>query len=164
VVGSTFAGGSHKEFTIVNKTRAAASAIVGIALTATAALAAAPQANAPTNAVAVSTLAQDQTAVGGSQENHGGAVSALARGTNGAPETTTTGTTDTTDTAKTEVGAQGEHGAAVSVVAQDETLVGGPNANHGGAVSVVARGTQAAPATHGKSAGKSQAGNHPVAP
>lgn len=142
----------------MNKTRAAASAIVGLALTATGVLAAVPQSQAPANAVAVSTLAQDTTAVGGSNQNHGGVVSTLARGTNGAPETTTTTTTPTT----TELGAQGEHGAAVSVVAQDETLVGGLNANHGGAVSIVAHGTTSTSATHGKSAGKSQAGNHPA--
>jgi hypothetical protein len=146
----------------VNKTRAAASAIVGLALTATGALAAVPQSQAPAAAVAVSTLAQDQAVVGGSNDNHGGAVSTLARGANGAPETTTTGTT-AGDTTTTGVGAQADHGAAVSVVAQDETIVGGPNANHGGAVSIAARGTQAATATRGKSAGKSQAGNHPVA-
>jgi hypothetical protein len=161
MVGSTFAGGSLKEFTIVNKTRAAASAIVGLALTATGALAAAPQSQAPAAAVAVSTLAQDKAATGGPNENHGGAVSALARDTNGAPETTTSteATTTTTD-----VSAQGEHGAAVSVVAQDETIVGGPNANHGGAVSIVAHGTTGTAVIHGKSAGKGKAGNHPVAP
>ncbi|MEO8571721.1 MAG: hypothetical protein ABI553_08450, partial [Chloroflexota bacterium] len=59
-------------------------------------------------------------------------------------------------------GAQGAHGAAVSAVAQDETLVGGPNDNHGGAVSVVARGTHGAAATRGSSAGHSQSGVHPV--
>jgi hypothetical protein len=155
MVGSTFAGGSLKEFTIVNKTRAAASAIVGLALTATGALAAAPQSQAPAAAVAVSTLAQDHAAVGGSNENHGGAVSTLARDTNGTPETTTS----TEATTTTEVGAQGEHGAAVSVVAEDETIVGGPNANHGGAVSIVARGTQGTTVTHGKS----QAGSRPAA-
>src|SRR3990170_4104063 len=36
-------------------------------------------------------------------------------------------------------GSQGEHGAAVSAVAQSDA-VGGPNDNHGGAVSAVARG------------------------
>ena len=37
-------------------------------------------------------------------------------------------------------GAQGEHGALVSAVAQNEACVGGPNDNHGWAVSQVARG------------------------
>jgi hypothetical protein len=139
----------------VKKTRAAAAAIVGLTLTAAGALAAAPHPQSSTNAAAVSTLAQDKTAVGGPNDNHGGAVSTLARGTAGGSDTTTT--TDTTD------GAQGTHGAAVSVVAQDKTAVGGPNDNHGGAVSLVARGTHGPSATQGKSAGKSQAATHPLA-
>ena len=129
----------------MNKTRAVAAAIVGLTLTATGALAAAPHLQTPTTATAVSRQAPNQTAVGGSNDNHGGAVSTLARGTNGEPDTT-----DTTDT-------QGAHGAAVSAVAQNKTAVGGPNHNHGGAVSAVARGTNSANATHGKS----QAGTHP---
>jgi len=144
----------------VNKTRAAASAIVGLALTATGVLAGAPQTQAPTNATTLSSMAQDKTAVGGANDNHGGAVSTLARTLDSAPETTATDPTDSTDSTD---GAQGAHGAAVSAVAQDETRVGGTNANHGGAVSVVARGTHGAAATHGKSAGKTQAGVHPVA-
>ena len=74
----------------MNKTRAVATAIVGLTLTATGALAAAPHLQAPTTAAAVSTLARNQTAVGGSSDNHGGAVSTLARGTNGEPDTTDT--------------------------------------------------------------------------
>ncbi len=139
----------------MNKTRAAASAIVGLALTAGGVLAAAPQAPASTSAV--STLAQDNTAVGGTNDNHGGAVSTLAKTLDASTETTTTETPDTSTD-----GAQGAHGAAVSAVAQDETLVGGPNANHGGAVSIVARGTHGAAGTHGSSAGHSQSGVHPV--
>jgi hypothetical protein len=141
-----------KEFHIVKKARAAAAAIVGLTLTATGALAATPHPQAPTNAVVISTLAQDKTAVGGSHANHGGAVSKLARASNGQPAATTTGTTDSTG------GAQGAHGAVVSAVAQDQTAVGGPNNNHGGAVSAVARGTHGSSATHGKS----QAGLHPA--
>jgi hypothetical protein len=139
-----------KEFHIVKKARAAAAAIVGLTLTATGALAATPHPQAPTNAVVISTLAQDKTAVGGPHANHGGAVSTLARGTHGQLDTTTTVTTGSTS------GAQSAHGAAVSVVAQDQTAVGGPNTNHGGAVSAVARGTHGASATHGKS------GAHPA--
>jgi hypothetical protein len=136
----------------MNKTRAAAAAIVGLTLTATAALAAAPATQAPANAVAISTLAQDNTAGGGANTNHGGAVSTLARSFQ-APDVTTTepATPDTTANA---------HGLAVSAVAQDLTAVGGTNANHGGAVSAIARGTHGAAATHGTSAGKSQAGTH----
>jgi hypothetical protein len=124
---------------MVTKARAAAAAIIGLTLSATGALAASP----------VSTLAQDTTAVGGPNANHGGAVSTLARGTHGAPATTTTTTT---------TGAQGAHGAAVTAVAQDKTAVGGPNNNHGGAVSLVARGT------HGpnNTSGKSHAGTNPA--
>jgi hypothetical protein len=144
----------------VNKTRAAASAIVGLALTATGALAAAPLSQAPTSATSVSTLAQDKTAVGGLNDNHGGAVSILAQGVNGAPDTTTPDTTTPDTTTPDTAGAQGAHGAAVSVVAQDVTLVGGPNANHGGAVSLVARGTHGAAASQGKSADQSRAGSH----
>ncbi len=142
----------------MNKTRAAASAFVGLALTAGGALAGAPQAQAPANTSAVTTLAQDKTAVGGTNDNHGGAVSTLAKTLEeSAAETTTTETPDTSAD-----GAQDAHGAAVSAVAQDETLVGGPNDNHGGAVSVVARGTHGATATHGNSAGNSRSGVHPV--
>ena len=150
----------------MKKTRAAAAAIIGLALTATGALAAAPHLQAPVTAAPVSALAQDETAVGGSNDNHGGAVSALAKATD-APETTTPGATDA-------VAAQGTHGALVSAVAKDKAAVGGPNDNHGGAVSAVARGTHGASttkgwsathdasATRGKSSGKSQAGTHPA--
>ena len=56
-------------------------------------------------------------------------------GRRGHDEDTTEDTTeDTSD------GAQGEHGALVSAVAQNEECVGGPNDNHGWAVSQVARG------------------------
>jgi hypothetical protein len=125
----------------MKKARAALAAVVGVTLTATGALAASS---------AFSTLAKDHAAVGGANDNHGGAVSTLAKGTNGAPTTTTPipATTVTTTTA----GAQGAHGAAVSAVAQDQTAVGGTNNNHGGAVSLVARGTHGPSATHGKSA------------
>ncbi|HEV8403034.1 MAG TPA: hypothetical protein VGQ31_08375 [Candidatus Limnocylindrales bacterium] len=132
----------------MKKARAALGAVIGLALTATGAFAAAS---------AVSTVAKDPATVGGPNDNHGGAVSTLAKGAHGAPDTTTPATTtDTTDPA----GAQGAHGAAVSAVAQDETAVGGPNDNHGGAVSLVARGTHGASAIHGKSADKSQADAH----
>jgi hypothetical protein len=137
----------------VKKARAALGAVVGITLTATGVLAASS---------AVSTVAQDHADVGGPNDNHGGAVSTVAKGTNGVPDTTTPGstgpntTTDTTEPA----GTQGAHGAAVSAVAQDPTAVGGPNDNHGGAVSLVARGTHGPSATHGKSAGKSQGAAH----
>ena len=104
----------------------AAAAIVGLTLSASAALA----------GTAASNLAQDQTAVGGPNNNHGGAVSTLARGTHGTPANNTS------------AGTQGAHGAAVSAVAKNKALVGGPNNNHGGAVSVIARGSHGKPPKH----------------
>ena len=137
----------------MKKARAALGAVIGIALTATGAFAASS---------AISTAARDHVAVGGANDNHGGAVSTIAKGANGAPDPVTPDTTtpDTTTDTTEPAGAQGAHGAAVSAVAQDETAVGGPNDNHGGAVSLVARGTHGANATHGKSAGKSQGAAH----
>jgi len=142
----------------MNKARAAVGAVIGLTLTASGVFAASS---------AISIVARDHAAVGGPNDNHGGAVSTVARATNGAPGTTVAGpgTTDTTtsDTTTTSAGAQGvqgAHGAAVSVVAQDRTAVGGRNHNHGGAVSLIARGTHGPTATHGQSAGKSQAGVH----
>ena len=44
------------------------------------------------------------------------------------------------DTTQDTDGAQGEHGAIVSGVAQQKECIGGPNDNHGWAVSSVARG------------------------
>ena len=134
----------------MKKARAALAAVVGLTLTATGALAASS---------AISTLAQDHNAVGGTNDNHGGAVSTLAKTTTDTSTTTDTTTPDTT-TPDTTGGAQGAHGAAVSAMAQNHTAVGGTNSNHGGAVSLVARGTHGPSATHGNSAGKSQAGVH----
>ena len=134
----------------MKKARAALAAVVGLTLTATGALAASS---------AISTLAQDHNAVGGTNDNHGGAVSTLAKTTTDTSTTTDTTTPDTT-TPDTTGGAQGAHGAAVSAMAQNHPAVGGTNNNHGGAVSLVARGTHGPSATHGNSAGKSQAGVH----
>jgi hypothetical protein len=143
----------------MNKARAVAGAFVALSLSTTVALAATPHSPAPADAAAVSTLAQRDAAVGGPNDNHGDAVSALARGTHGAPDTTAPTTTSTTVTGTT----QGVHGAAVSAVAKNQAAVGGPNHNHGGAVSDIANGTHGASATPGKSAAKSQAGTHPTA-
>ena len=125
----------------MKKASAGMAAVIGVALSATGAVAAAS---------VVSTVARDHAAVGGTNDNHGGAVSTEARGTAGQPDTTTPDTT-TPETTTPETTA-GAHGAAVSAVAQDQTAVGGPNDNHGGAVSAVARGTHGASAVHGKSA------------
>jgi len=132
---------------IVKRIRAAAVAIAGLTLTATAVLAVAPQLpDAAAHGTAVSTLAQDETTVGGANDNHGGAVSALARGSHGASTTnkpsTNVGTPTTPGTP------QNAHGLAVSAVAKDNTIVGGPNNNHGGAVSAIARGTHGSPPQH----------------
>jgi len=131
----------------VKRIRAAAVAIAGLTLTATAVLAAAPQLpDAAAHGTAVSTLAQDETTVGGANDNHGGAVSTLARGTHGASTAnkplTNVGTPTNAGTP------QNAHGLAVSAVAKDNTIVGGPNNNHGGAVSVVARGTHGSAPQH----------------
>jgi len=145
----------------MKKARAALGAVVGLTLTATGVLAASS---------AVSVVAKDHAAVGGPNDNHGGAVSTVAKATNGAPDTTTPDTsnpetatpetTDPTDTTDAAAGAQGAHGAAVSAVAQDQTAVGGKNNNQGGAVSLIARGTHGPSAVHGESAGKSQGAAH----
>jgi hypothetical protein len=129
----------------MKKARAALAAVVGLTLTASGVLAASS---------AISALAKDHSAAGGPNDNHGGAVSTLAKSADDPQDTSTT--SDTTSPADS----QGAHGAAVSSVAQDQTAVGGRNDNHGGAVSLVARGTHGSTASHGKSAGKSQAGVH----
>jgi hypothetical protein len=125
----------------VKTTRAATAAVIGLAIGATGVLAATPVAPASSNASPVSTIARDRTAVGGANNNHGGAVSAVARARGTAASTSTIATTVTT-------GAQGTHGAAVSLVAKDPTQVGGKNNNHGGAVSAVARGTHGPKGSH----------------
>ncbi len=139
----------------MKKARAAVGAAIGLTLTASGVFAASS---------AVSIVARDHTAVGGANDNHGGAVSTAAKAANDVPDTTVpeaaTPDTTTPDPADTSAGAQGAHGAAVSAVAQDPTAVGGKNDNHGGAVSLVARGTHGSSAVHGKSADKSQAGAH----
>lgn len=76
-------------------------------------------------------------------------------------------TEDTDAGSPDEDGAQGEHGAAVSAVAQSDAI-GGPNDNHGGAVSEVARGDHgpsaeavtSAPTSHGDSAAHRQDAKH----
>jgi hypothetical protein len=142
----------------VNRGRAFAAALFGVTVTAAGAFGATTPSKAPAQAIAVETLAQDHAAVGGANDNHGGAVSTLARGTNGPPDATSDTTTPDATNA-----AQGDHGAAVSAVARDVTIVGGPNDNHGGAVSVVARGTHGQ-ASAPQAATKSQAETHPVPP
>ena len=116
----------------MKKTRAVAAAFAGIALTAGVAFAANPH--------------RDAAPVAEVQDDQAGQPEVRAPDTD-APETHGDSQDDSQGT-----GAQGEHGALVSKVAQDETAVGGPNNNHGGAVSLVARGTHgAAAATRGKS-------------
>jgi hypothetical protein len=93
----------------------------------------------------VVTVAHDKTAVGGPNNNHGGAVSAVANATP-SPSPSPAATPAPSPTPAPSAAVPGSHGAAVSAVAQDKTAVGGPHNNHGGAVSAVARGS------HGKGA------------
>ena len=121
--------------------------IAGVALSATAVLAAAPLSPSDTastiptpvsdlsqptdnHGAAVSTVAKDKTQVGGKNDNHGGAVSETAHQANDP-------TDDTTDTPAAAPEAQthpDNHGAVVSTIAKDKTQVGGKHHNHGGAV------------------------------
>ena len=68
---------------MLKKAGAATAAVVGLTLTATGVFAATPAA-APTEAHGtLSIVARDRAAVGGAQDNHGGAVSTIARGSHG---------------------------------------------------------------------------------
>jgi hypothetical protein len=126
------ARGSAEVRVNVKKTRAVAAAFVGIALTAGVAFAANPH--------------RDTTPVAEVQDDPAEQPEVEAPDTD-TPETDGDSQGDSQGT-----GAQGEHGALVSAVAQDKSAVGGPNNNHGGAVSLVARGTHGtAAATKGKS-------------
>ena len=122
----------------MKKTRAVAAAFAGIALTAGVAFAANPH--------------RDATPVAQVQDDPAEQPAVEAPDTD-TPETDGDSQGDGQGDSQG-TGAQGEHGALVSKVAQDESAVGGPNNNHGGAVSIVARGTHgaaAAAATRGKS-------------
>ena len=87
----------------------------------------------------VSEVAQDGEAIGGLNENHGGAVSEAAQvtcwETDEDPELADP-EEDEEDLEETDT-----HGACVSAVAQDKSALGGKNDNHGGAVSEAARET-----------------------
>ena len=128
----------------MKKLHAVGAGIVGVAMSATAALAAAPllpgstggSQPADNHGAVVSTVAKDETQVGGEHDNHGGAVSAVARGAN--DETTTD--EGTTEEGTTDATTKDNHGAVVSAVAKDKAQVGGKHNNHGGAVSAVAHG------------------------
>ena len=123
----------------MKKLHAVGAGILGVAMSATAALAAAPllpgltgeSQPADNHGAVVSTVAKDKTQVGGEHDNHGGAVSAVAKGTD---------VQDATDPTTDEAPAD-NHGSVVSAVARDKTQVGGKNNNHGGAVSAVAHGS-----------------------
>jgi hypothetical protein len=91
--------------------------------------------------VAVSTAARSTSTTGAA---HGAAVSTLARGTHGSSDQSpTSGPSAADPSASGQNGPSGAssdtHGAAVSAVATDQTMVGGKNDDHGGAVSAVAR-------------------------
>lgn len=128
----------------MKKLHALGAGVLGVALSATAVLAASPPsippglaaedpAPADNHGAIVSAVAGDKTQVGGENDNHGGAVSTVARGTHGP--------SDQADPAATTGKPSTNHGATVSAVAKDKTQVGGENDNHGGAVSTVAKGS-----------------------
>ena len=130
----------------MRKARATAAAVVGLALSATAALAAHPS---PGTTHVAQVTTEDPS------ESPEASESPEQSETPEAPESPDGDQTGSNNGS----GAQGEHGAAVSAVAQDKTAVGGKNDNHGGAVSAVAHGdhgqgsnaSSKAPKTHGKS-------------
>ncbi|MGI8830082.1 MAG: hypothetical protein ACR2I5_09990 [Candidatus Limnocylindria bacterium] len=88
----------------------------------------------------VSEVAQDPEAVGGPNENHGGAVSEAARETCWETDEDAEDPDATLDEEEPVVEEDEDaHGACVSVVARDKSAVGGKNDNHGGAISEAAR-------------------------
>lgn len=87
----------------------------------------------------VSEVAQDAEAIGGVNENHGGAVSEAARFT--CWETDEDPELADPEEDEEDLEEADTHGACVSAVAQDKSAVGGKNDNHGGAVSEAARET-----------------------
>ena len=90
----------------------------------------------------VRVVAQDPEAVGGPNENHGGAVSEAARETCWETEDTEQEVTEDEATAEEEESTEAKnHGQCVREVAQDPEATGGKNDNHGGAVSEAARET-----------------------
>ena len=151
----------------MKKIQAVGVGVLGMALSATAALAAAPPSSTPSIApndssassrapavsndkapdtrhgAVVSVIATDSALVGGKHDNHGGAVSAVARGTHG-PSVPATGPAPSGVKHAVSAG----HGPTVSAVAKDVSQVGGKNDNHGGAVSAVARGSHGQGSVH----------------
>ena len=91
----------------------------------------------------VSEVARDKDAVGGPNDNHGGAVSEAARETCWDEPDPGEELTDPEldDEVPLEEEAADAHGTCVSEVARDRDATGGPNDNHGGAVSEAARET-----------------------
>jgi hypothetical protein len=90
----------------------------------------------------VSEVAQDAEAVGGVNENHGGAVSEAARITCwDADEDPELADPEEDEEDEEDLAETDTHGACVSAVAQDKSAVGGKNDNRGGAVSEAARET-----------------------
>jgi hypothetical protein len=135
----------------VKKTRAAAVAVLGLALSATVAYAARPN-HEQTNVAQVTKVDPSESP-----------EASEAPDPSESPEASESPDGSETPDGTTSVasGAQGEHGAAVSAVAQDKTAVGGTNNNHGGAVSAVARGDHGTAATAtSKTHGKSGAHRH----
>lgn len=93
--------------------------------------------------VCVAEVARDADAVGGPNDNHGGAVSEAARETcweDPAPDEDSANPEVEEDMPPAEEEPD-QHGACVSEVARDKEARGGPNDTHGGAVSEAARET-----------------------
>jgi hypothetical protein len=88
----------------------------------------------------VSEVAQDPEAIGGENENHGGAVTEAARVTCWEPAENPE-LADPEADGEEDLEEADAHGACVAAVAEDKTAVGGKNGNHGGAVSEAARET-----------------------
>ena len=105
----------------MKSTRAGTAALVGLFLSGTVALAAAPSFIPTAN-------------VGAANEVHDAEASESPDASE-APDASDS--PEATDAA----GEQDGHGAAVSAVAKDKSAVGGKHHNHGGAVSAIARGT-----------------------
>ena len=134
----------------MKKLHALGTGLVGVTLSASVVLAAAPSPSDTTSTIptsasedtgkpadnhgaAVSAVATDSTQVGGEHDNHGGAVSAVAH-----PADETSDEAPAPDVAPEDQTHPDNHGAAVSAVATDKTKVGGKHDNHGGAVSEAA--------------------------
>jgi hypothetical protein len=124
---------------------------------------------ADSHGLAVRAAAMNEELEGGTNDNHGGAVSEVARcGVVEAVEATETEEEEAGERTVEVLGEpapQAEHGVTVSEAARDVTLTGGPNDNHGGYVSEIAQQNAGGPpgalqgAGAGNGAGPNGGGN-----